>query len=62
MMLTGKRHDFRVDWSVGFDDTGGITGVEMTSGAALRLLGGLRAASWTAPCSTPITPIFSPNW
>ena len=29
MMLTGKRHDFRVDWSVGFDDHGVIAGVEM---------------------------------
>ncbi len=29
MMLTGKRHDFRVDWSVGFDDRGMIAGVEM---------------------------------
>jgi xanthine dehydrogenase large subunit len=29
MMMTGKRHDFRVDWSVGFDDTGRIDGVNL---------------------------------
>jgi len=28
MMLTGKRHDFRTDWDVGFDDTGRIEGIE----------------------------------
>ncbi len=27
MMLTGKRHDFRTDWDVGFDDTGRIEGI-----------------------------------
>jgi xanthine dehydrogenase large subunit len=29
MMLTGKRHDFRVDWQVGFDGDGRIEGVDM---------------------------------
>jgi xanthine dehydrogenase large subunit len=29
MALTGKRHDFRVDWAVGFDDLGQIAGAEM---------------------------------
>jgi xanthine dehydrogenase large subunit len=29
MMMTGKRHDFRVDWSVGFDDRGRIDGVNL---------------------------------
>ncbi len=27
MVLTGKRHDFRTDWDVGFDDTGRIEGI-----------------------------------
>ena len=27
MRLTGKRHDFRIDYDVGFDDTGRITGI-----------------------------------
>ena len=27
MIMTGKRHDFRVDWSVGFDPRGVIDGV-----------------------------------
>ena len=29
MMMTGKRHDFRVDWSVGFDAAGRIDGVNL---------------------------------
>jgi xanthine dehydrogenase large subunit len=29
MMMTGKRHDFRVDWSVGFDARGVIDGVNL---------------------------------
>jgi xanthine dehydrogenase large subunit len=28
MMITGKRHDFRLDYTVGFDDTGRILGVD----------------------------------
>ena len=28
MMITGKRHDFRIDYSVGFTSTGQITGIE----------------------------------
>ncbi len=27
MKLTGKRHDFRIDWDVGFDDAGRIEGI-----------------------------------
>lgn len=29
MMMTGKRHDFRADWSVGFDDDGRIAGLDL---------------------------------
>jgi len=29
MILTGKRHDFRIDYDVGFDDTGRIAGIEL---------------------------------
>ena len=29
MRMTGKRHDFRVDWRCGFDRSGGLEGVEM---------------------------------
>jgi xanthine dehydrogenase large subunit len=28
MMITGKRHDFRIDYRVGFDETGRILGIE----------------------------------
>ena len=30
MMITGKRHDFRIDYDVGFDTTGRITGIDFT--------------------------------
>ena len=30
MMITGKRHDFRIDYDVGFDATGRITGIDVT--------------------------------
>ena len=39
MVITGKRHDFVVDYDVGFDDEGRIQGVDMTVRRALRLLG-----------------------
>jgi xanthine dehydrogenase large subunit len=30
MMITGKRHDFRIDYDVGFDGDGRVTGVDFT--------------------------------
>ena len=30
MMITGKRHDFRISYRVGYDDTGRIQGIEFT--------------------------------
>jgi len=30
MLLTGKRHDFRVDYQVGFDDTGRLLALDLT--------------------------------
>ena len=30
MMITGKRHDFRIDYDVGYDDDGRLTGVDFT--------------------------------
>jgi len=30
MIITGKRHDFRIDYDVGFDDTGRITALDVT--------------------------------
>ena len=29
MMITGKRHDFRIDYDVGFDDSGRILGIDV---------------------------------
>ncbi|WP_374655805.1 xanthine dehydrogenase molybdopterin binding subunit [Dongia sp.] len=33
MVMTGKRHDFIIDWQVGFDDTGRISGVDFVQSA-----------------------------
>jgi xanthine dehydrogenase large subunit len=33
MILTGKRHDFQIDWDVGFDDDGRIEGVSFVQKA-----------------------------
>ena len=30
MMITGKRHDFRIDYQAGFDDSGRILGIDVT--------------------------------
>ncbi len=30
MIMTGKRHDFRIDYEVGFDDQGRLSGLELT--------------------------------
>ncbi|KIN60043.1 Xanthine dehydrogenase, large subunit [Sulfitobacter noctilucae] len=30
MIITGKRHDFRIDYTAGFDSTGRITGLDVT--------------------------------
>ena len=30
MVITGKRHDFRIDYTVGFDDAGHVLGVDFT--------------------------------
>ena len=56
-VLTGKRHDFRSDWRVGFDEEGRIAGLRRRAPRALRLFRGpVAAASSTARCSTPTTP------
>src|SRR4030095_16582641 len=33
MIMTGKRHPFRIDYEVGFDDTGRIRGIEFVQAA-----------------------------
>ena len=38
-VLTGKRHDFRADWRVGYDDAGRIDVYDVDAQRALRLLG-----------------------
>ncbi len=46
MTITGKRHDFTVDYDVGFDDDGHIHGVDMTFAAR---------CGWSADLSGPVT-------
>jgi len=44
--ITGKRHDFLIDYEVGFDDAGRILAVEMTYAAR---------CGWSADLSGPVT-------
>jgi xanthine dehydrogenase large subunit len=46
MIITGKRHDFRIDYQVGFDDDGRICAVDMAY--AVR-------CGWSADLSGPVT-------
>ena len=46
MIVTGKRHDFLVDYEVGFDDEGRIQAVDMTYAAR---------CGWSADLSGPVT-------
>ncbi|MEK0082390.1 xanthine dehydrogenase molybdopterin binding subunit [Benzoatithermus flavus] len=46
MIVTGKRHDFLVDYEVGFDDEGRILGLDMTYAAR---------CGWSADLSGPVT-------
>ncbi|MEW6644857.1 MAG: xanthine dehydrogenase molybdopterin binding subunit [Pseudomonadota bacterium] len=46
MVMTGKRHDFTVDYDIGFDDDGRIEGVDMTFAAK---------CGWSADLSGPVT-------
>ena len=39
MAITGKRHDFLIDYEVGFDEQGVIRAADLVYGGALRLLG-----------------------
>ena len=60
--MTGKRHDFRVDWAVGFDERRPDRRrrrATRSPAAAARPIS--PAASSTARCSTPTTPISCPT-
>lgn len=46
MIVTGKRHDFLVDYEVGFDDEGRIQGLDMTFAAR---------CGWSSDLSGPVT-------
>jgi xanthine dehydrogenase large subunit len=59
MVMTGKRHDFTVDYDVGFDGDGRIEGAASSSPRAAAPLPTSRRRSTTAPCSTPTTLLFA---
>ncbi len=44
MIMTGKRHDFLIDYEVGFDDAGRIEGIEFTQAARCGLSADLSGA------------------
>ena len=44
MIITGKRHDFRIDYRVGFDDEGRILGIEFDQAARCGMSQDLSAA------------------
>lgn len=45
MIITGKRHEFRIDYDVGFDDSGHITGIDFTQYAR---------CGWSQDLSLPV--------
>ena len=45
MMITGKRHDFRIDYDIGFDDDGKLSGVDFTQ---------LTRAGWALDLTIPV--------
>ncbi len=54
-MLTGKRHDFRIDYRVGFDETGASSASTSSRPCAAACPSTSRSRSPTARCSTPTT-------
>ncbi|WP_458792413.1 xanthine dehydrogenase molybdopterin binding subunit [Yoonia sp. MH D7] len=45
MIITGKRHDFRIDYDIGFDDHGKLAGVDFTQ---------LTRAGWALDLTIPV--------
>ncbi len=45
MVITGKRHDFRIDYTVGYDDNGKINGIQFTQ---------LARCGWSQDLSLPV--------
>ena len=61
MVITGKRHDFRIDYRVGFDGEGRILGRRLHAVRALRLVAWTCRCPWpTGRCCMPTTPITCP--
>ena len=62
MMITGKRHDLRINYRAGFDAAGRVQGIEFHTSVPLRLEHGSVACPWpTAPCCMRTTAYFLPN-
>jgi xanthine dehydrogenase molybdopterin-binding subunit B len=62
MVQTGKRHDFVVDYEVGFDAEGGSRACACVSPRAAAPRWTCRRRSTTARCSMPTTPISWAMW
>ncbi len=58
MIMTGKRHDLRIDYKIGYDDTARLTAVDVDFLARCGYSADLSAkACATAPCSMRTMPI-----
>ncbi len=58
MIMTGKRHDLRIDYKIGYDDTARLTAVDVDFLARCGYSADLSAkACMTAPCSMRTMPI-----
>ena len=60
-IVTGKRHDFLIDYEVGFDDEGRILARRRTFAARCGFSADLSGPVPTARCSTPTTPTTCPG-
>ena len=61
MVMTGKRHAFRSDYDVGFDDEGRILGLDLTLASNCGCSADLSDRSTIARCSTPTTATGCPT-
>ena len=62
MVMTGKRHDFAVEYAVGYEADGRIRARRPRRSTRAADVRPISASAWSiAPCSTPTTPISCPN-
>ena len=61
MIVTGKRHDFRADWTVGFDDTGAITALSVRLAARGGNVADLTSSVMTRAICHVLNCYYAPN-